>query len=271
MGAVWDQTVQVLAGRGVTIARVALLTVFVPVVLAAVLPLVLGTGVVAKPTTMVIGVALRVVLLFGLLAITALASDPLTGERSAYGIARAALLPAIGAVLLIGLILFGLMIPGAALMVASGIDLEAAKADLPQPTLSPGPLLGSAAYFFAYAIFALWLAARLAPMLAVLVNERRGVGALTLTFKLTNRLALRIIGVLILFLLVTAVAELAAKWVFGTVFRLLLGPERETLVAVLGLLPVVAVLTASSTLVCVFAARLHAAIRAAREGPAPVA
>jgi hypothetical protein len=63
----------------------------------------------------------------------------------------------------------------------------------------------------------------LALVLPVMLEERRGLGALRRSFTLTRGLALRILGVMLLLGLVAAVATLAAKTVFGTVFRLLLG------------------------------------------------
>lgn len=271
MGAVWDRTVEVLAGRGATIARVALLTLFLPSVIQAAFPLVFEAGSAAKLAGALIGLVVFVVTLLGTLAITALASDPATDERRAYGIARATLPSTIGAVLLIGLAMVGLLIPGMVLIAASGFDFRAAQQNLPQTSLRSGPLLGASLYFLAFAAFAVWVAARLSPLYAVLVNERRGLRSIARAFALTRGLALRIVGVLILYAVVVTVAWAATAAVTGTVFRLVLGPDHPAPVAFLVAVATGAVLTGFGVLQPVFTARLYAAIREVREGAAPVA
>ena len=270
MGRVWDGTVAVLSGRGALIARIALLTVFLPSVIQAALPLAIGAGQPAKLVGAVVGLALIAVTLLGTLAITALASDPAIDERAAYAAARDALPATIGAVLLIAVAMGLLLIPGAVLLVAAGFDASAMAAGAPQPTLASGPALGATLYFLVYALALAWVLARLLPLYAVLVNERRGLRSIRRAFTLTRGLALRIVAVLILYAVVLTVAWSAATSVFGLVFRLLLGSDHAPLVGFLSGVVGAVVTTAFGVLQPVFAARLYAAIREVREG-APAA
>jgi hypothetical protein len=258
MSAVWDSTVAVFSGRGGVIVRVALLTLFLPSVIRAAATL--GTGPGAKLLDGVLGLVAFVVSLFGTLAITALASDPATGERRAYAMARDTLPGAIGTVVLLGIAATLLLLPGIVLLVGSGFDLRAAQLDLPQATLRPGMLLGSAVYVLVLSAVLLWAFARVAPLYAVLVNERCGVRAIARAFAMTRGLALRIVGVLILFAIVVTVAWLASTWVAGTVFRLVLG-DRPPLVGFATALVTGAVTTVLGVIQPVFTARLYAAIR----------
>lgn len=266
MGRVWDSTVAVLGGRGALIARVALLTVFLPSVIQAALPLAIGEAHGARLAGGVAGLILIVVTLLGTLAITALASDPAVDERGAYAAARDTLPATIGAVLLIGVAMALLLIPGAVLLVAAGFDANAMEAGAPQPTLASGPALGAALYFFVYALVVLWAVARLLPLYAVLVGERCGLRSIRRAFALTRGLALRIVAVLILYAVVLMVAWSATTSVFGLVFRLLLGSDHAMLVGFLSGVAGAVVTTAFGVLQPVFAARLYAAIREVREG-----
>lgn len=266
MGAVWDSTVAVLSGRGALIARIALLTVFLPSVLQAALPLAIGEGRAARLTGGVVALVLIAVTLLGTLAITALASDPSVDERAAYARARDTLPATIGAVLLIGVAMALLLIPSVILLIAAGFDANAMEAGTPQPALAAGPMLGATLYSLVCALVVLWAVARLLPLYAVLVGERRGLRSIRRTFALTRGLALRIVAVLILYAVVLTVAWLAATSVVGLVFRLLLGSDQALLVGFLSGLAGAVVTTAFGLLQPVFAARLYAAIREVREG-----
>src|SRR3546814_5010707 len=67
--------------------------------------------------------------------------------------------------------------------------------------------------------------ARLLPLNSVVVAERRGVGAIRRAFGLTRGLALRIVGVVILFFVVWGVSAMAATTVLGSIFQLAFGGE----------------------------------------------
>jgi len=210
-----------------------------------------------------------VLTLFGTLAVVAVASDPATGERSAYAKARDALPRTLGAVLLVGLALGLLFLPGIALMLAGGFDPRAAQLGTPQTDVAAGPLLGAMLVFLLWSVAALWAMARLILIYPVCVNERRGVGAIARSVALTRGLTLRMLGVLILYGLVLSVAWFATAAVVGTVFRLVLGPEGQGGATLLAAVAVAAVTAAFSVLPAVFTARLYAAVRDAREGAPP--
>lgn len=270
MGAVWDSTTDVLAGRGAMIVRIALVTFFLPGVIQDAVPLVFGAGAVATVANGVLGIVLIVATLFGTLALTAAASDPSTDEPAAYRIGAAALLATIGTVLLIGIVFAILLVPGLLLLISSGYDYRAAAAGLPQSAVSPQALGGFAIYLLVFALFAIWAGARLVLLYAVIVNERRGVGAIRRSFELTRGLTLRIIGVVILYAIVTLIAVVAAQSVVGLVARLALGPDHPLLVTFLAAIAVAVVTTASAVLQPIFAARLYAAVRS-RDEAAPFA
>lgn len=267
MGAVWDSTVEVFAGRGGTIVRVALLTLFLPGVTRAAAELALGSGSAAGLLDSAIGLVAFAISLLGTLAITALASDPATGERRAYDQARDTLPSAIGVVVLLGLAVTLLLIPGIVLLVGSGFDVRPAQLGLAQAIVRPGMMLGAACYFLVLSLVLLWAFARMAPLYAVLVNERRGLRSVSRAFAMTRGLALRIVGVLILFAIVVTVAWLASTWVSGAVFRLLFG-DRPKFVTFATALVTGAVTTVLSVIQPVFTARLYAAIRGREEAAA---
>lgn len=271
MGAVWDGTVDVLTGRGAMIVRIALVTLFLPGLVQDAVPLVLGTGGPARIASALLGIVVLVSTLLGTLALTAAASDPLTDEPAAYRIGAAALPATIGTVLLIGIVFAILLIPGLLLLVQSGFDYRAAAAGLPQSNVSLQALGGFAIYLMIFGLIAIWAGARLLLLYAVIVNERRGVGAIRRSFELTRGLTLRIIGVVILYAIVILVAVVATQSVVGLIVRLALGPDSPTLVAFLTSIAVALVTTAASVLQPVFAARLFAAVRGSQCGIVPFA
>jgi hypothetical protein len=267
MGAVWDSTTQVFAGRGATIARVAMLTLFLPSVIRAASALALGDGGLGETIDTVIGLIVFVVTLIGTLAITALASDPAIDERGSYGVARQRLPGGIAAVLLVGLGILILAVPGFVLLAKAGFDFQAAAAGRPQPPLDPGVALWGALYLTAWSVVLIWAMVRLTTLYAVIVNERRGVGAIGRAFALTKGLAFRLFGVIILYGVVLAVLWSAATSVFGLIFRLLLGSEQAGLVQFLTAVVAAVVLTGATALQAVFCARLYAAVVAERGTP----
>src|SRR3546814_20166423 len=100
--------------------------------------------------------------------------------------------------------------------------------------MSAGLKLFVGLYSRALVIVVLWGMARLLPLNSVVVAERRGVGAIRRAFGLTRGLALRIVGVVILFFVVWGVSAMAATPVLGSIFKLAFGGEdAHTLATVL--------------------------------------
>ncbi|HEX8554755.1 MAG TPA: hypothetical protein VF695_08620, partial [Sphingomonas sp.] len=108
--------------------------------------------------------------------------------------------------------------------------------------------------------------------IAVVLNERRGVGAITRALHLSRGLTWKLIGVFILYLVVLIVAMSAAQAVVFLPLRLMLG-EGQTAVA--GFIGAVAASVVSAVLVSlfsIFVARLYVATAGAPQiakGTAP--
>src|SRR3546814_9971592 len=122
------------------------------------------------------------------------------------------LLPAIGIGLLVALIVALLAAPLGVSFLASGVGWVSTAAGQWHPA-GPGPAgikLFVGLYSLSLVIVVLWGMARLLPLNSVVVAERRGVGAIRRAFGLTRGLALRIVGVVILFFVVWGVSAMAA-------------------------------------------------------------
>ena len=233
---VWDSTMEVLAGRAAPLAALALLASA-----------------------------------WGQLAIIAVASDPATTQAEAQ--ARAA--RRLPAALLLMLVLLAAMVllamPALAVLAASDFDFEAALAQAgsaTQPKLSVGA--GLFLFFYGVAIFvgALWLYARMFALMPVVLHERRGIGAIGRSWRLTRGMTWRLIGFAILLVIVLVVASWATQAALFVVFRLLLGAEQIALATFIGALALALVTAVFSTIVAVFGARLYAALRAREDAPA---
>ena len=110
---------------------------------------------------------------------------------------------------------------------------------------SLGPIL-----LIVVSVAGLWISATLVPLFAVVVNERRGIGALRRCYVLTRGAALRLIGVLILYGIVVVVVMAAATSVIGVVARLILGGEAAATVALIVALVSTLVTAPSSAWIC---------------------
>jgi hypothetical protein len=171
------------------------------------------------------GLVIALISLFARLAVMGMAIDDRRTAGDGLALVLGRLLAVIGVFFVVGFFFMLLFLPLVIVPIAAGLDV----AQFSHPTAETFRSLPSWAilvitfYALAIGILALWLATRLALVLPVMLEERRGLGALRRSFTLTRGLALRILGVMLLLGLVAAVATLAAKTVFGTVFRLLLG------------------------------------------------
>ena len=202
------------------------------------------------------------------LAITALAFDPAAGRGPAVQTANRRILPVvgIGIVTLIGIIVLALPIFVA--IGLSGMDfaqMAAGKQPLPG-SVNASALLFAVLYMLLYGLFLLYAAARLILVNPIMIMERRGLGVYARSLVLTRSIAWKVVGVLILYLVVSSVASMAAKAVFGTVFALLFGNDGTvTLASVLTQIVAAAISTIFSVLAVAFIAKLYLASRDARE------
>lgn len=268
IGAIWDQAVQVMRGRAGMLAGIALLTIVPSSVVGGAFANLVDP---ASPLHL-LGGLLRLVdlvlLILGTLAITAIASDPSVGAGRAFRMAGGRLLPALGVFVMFGLLSAILFVPGIGALIASGAAYDSAG-NLDLDHAATGTLALAGALMLAAVLAMLWLLARLAPLMAVVLHERAGaLGAFRRSFALTRGSTMRLIGVLLLFFIVLTVFTVAVTSVVGVVVRLLPGVTDGMAVMLLAL--VSGIVSAIGTVVqSVFVARFYivARDRAAVEAP----
>lgn len=259
----WDRTVDVLQHRAGTLAGLGALYVFVPGVISAALTSYSGENGGLAATAMLFSLAVAVLLVLGMLAITAAAIDPAIGHAQAATIARQRLGFTLVVLLVVVVVATIVFTPGVFAMVASGVTVDAAgrpNAD----GAAPGLLLVSAALMLAAMLLGLWVTAKLAPLLPVIVAERRGWGAFARSFALTRGAALRLVGVILLYSIVLGVVLLAATSVVGVVARLLLGEDAAATVGFVVAIASAAVTAVATVVQSVFYAQYYVAARDAK-------
>jgi hypothetical protein len=264
MGNVWDRTTGFLSDELAGLMPVVLLAFFVPNSIIHNLQDLLPGA--APRLYWAIWCAVMLLALcnfWGQLTVIALALDPERG-RQAGTVAMRRLPSGIAVGLVVVLATLVLLLPIAVLLGVYGIDMAAIRGGR-QPTLPPAIGLGLGLYVLALVPIGLWLLARLSVVVPVIVAERRGLGAIARGFRLTRGVALKIIGVLILYYAVSWVAQWAAQAAFGTIFRLVVnGDGTVSLASVLTTIVVAAVESAFSVLGAAFTAKLYLALSVER-------
>lgn len=270
IGDVWDSTTDALAGRAGLIAPLALGAFVVPAALQNAVRLYGAPSPGTAALAALIALAGLVVSLWGQLAILAIASHPATDRAEAGRLA----LQRLPANLLVLLVLFGLSLllalPVFGTLIATHYDFAAAaayKGAGTMPAVAPGALGFLVLYSLLLLVVGVWVGARLFLVSAVIVNERRSLGALRRSFELTRGLTWKLIGVALLFFIVFAVSVLAAQSVVGIVFRLLLGPENIATALLIAAIAAALVTAAFTSTVQVFAARLYVAVTGGGSAP----
>lgn len=262
MGDVWDRTTQVLGGRAGALAGIAVVTSFLPLVAMLLLALIMPP---TAPSTAIVTLILLLVVaaisVLGMLAMIALASDPATTRSDAWRLARRRVAPALGisAVLILVAILAAL--PAMLVLFQAKLDM-ASLAGTGITKLSGGTITFLVLYYIAYLALALWAVARLAPLNAVVLHERLGLGAIRRSVALTRGHGWRLLGVVLLYLVVLAIVRTAVQSVVGVVFRLLLGADRIPLALMLAGATGAAVTTAFTVIAVTFTAQLYVALAA---------
>ncbi len=258
MGTVWDRTSDFVVDNLSRILPVALIAFFIPFSIIGNLSPLLDEAEPGLSLVLLLGMlALSVFAQWGALALTALVLDR---HRDASRTALRRLGPALLVWLLLFVLLLVLASPLAIGFTLAGVDLTGSR---PMPDkLSIGAGLGwaLALYTFALAGVSIWLTARFALINAAIVGEHLGVGAIGRSFHLTAGLAWRLVGVGILYAVVSNVAELAAQTVFGSVLALIIteaGPF--SLASILTSIAVAAVQTGFCVLAPLFTANLYLA------------
>ncbi len=266
MGNVWDRTAEFLAENIPVVLPIALLAFFVPASIQAnFATLSQGASLSLVLLLRLIQLAFAILSLWGTLAIVALALG-MGGERRVGAIARDRLPLAV----LVWVAVFALALvaalPVALVLHLNGFDFASDAAG--QGAAIAGALRGGVVFYVVPMLLVLcWAGARIAVTAPAIVREKRGLSALVRSWRLTRRLALPIFGVLFLFSILSWVAQLAARSVFGSVLALIAGtnPDGLTLAGVLTGIVVAAVQAGFSLLIPAFSAKLYQAL-VAREG-----
>lgn len=268
IGTVWDRTTDVLAGRGGMLAGLAALFLFLPDVARGALLSFGGTGEAAALARIPLSLALLVLLVMGILALTAVASDPAVTQRDAVDVSVRRLGPAIGVVLVMVVVAMLALIPVGALIAVAGVAVDPVTGDADVSRANTGMLGAAGLLLLVLAILGLWVSARLVPLMAVVVNERRGLGAFGRSFALTRGAGLRLVGVLLLYAVVLLVVIAALGSVIGVFAALLLGPEQKATVDFVASVASALVTAAATVVQTVFYTQFYVAARAA-EGASP--
>jgi hypothetical protein len=266
IGAVWDRTVEFVSDNLSAVVPIALIGTFVPTtIFNSILPLAL---IGSQGEQLAIGAVLVVLglwMLWGKLGIVALALDPHGGRPGAVQMAGRRLLPAIGVSLLL---LVGVIAVTAPILIVpqmGGFDFAAAANG--HPTEISGNVKGFVGlYGLLLCVVFFWVGARLCVLLPTIVMERRGFAVFARSFRLTRGIALKLVGVILLYLIVSVVSQKAAQFVFGALLGLMFGGEGAvSLPVVLTSILVGVVATAFTVLAAAFTAKLYRALRDARE------
>ncbi len=263
MGNIWDRTVEVLRGRASILGPIAATAIFLPAIVNN------AVTAFAKPGSpgiailaMVVALGVLVANVWGQLAMLAVATHPATTRSDAGRQATARLLPALGVLLVLGLV-FGLaLLPPLIAMARAGIDMTNRAAMQAMPAGVTG-MIGL--YSLVMLIVILFIGARLILLNPVVLNERRGLGALARSVRLTKGMTLRIVGLMILFGVVVLVPTLAIQSIVGLILRLVLGANGIPVAVFIASAAGAAVTTVFTVVAAAFTAQLYVAVVAEEE------
>ncbi|MES2986974.1 MAG: glycerophosphoryl diester phosphodiesterase membrane domain-containing protein [Pseudomonadota bacterium] len=263
MGTVWDRTAEFLTDNIATVLPTALLAFFVPASIEGNFQAAMdGAGPGLILALQIVSIAFGLLTVWGTLAVTAMALDNEDSDKAGK-LAGKRMLAALAVTLACFAALLLLVAPVPIVLSASGVDVMAIAQgrdfDLPA-----GIAAFVAIYLLVLTLLFLWLGARLILVTPVIVREGRWLSSLRQSWKLTRGVTWRVIGVIILFCLVSWVSILAANTVFGSVFALIAGRDQAgvSLAGVLTSIVVAAVQTGFTVLIPAFTAKLYLALTA---------
>ena len=257
MGTVWDRTVEVLRGRAGILAPIAMIAIFLPAVLNNVLRLTITPGTPsAAILVMVVALAVLVANVWGQLAMLAVATHPATTRADAGRQATQRLLPALGVLLTLGVVFSLAFLPIVFLLVRAGVNPAAMTAQ----TLPAGVAGAVGIYSLILLVVILFVGARLILLNPVVLNERRGIGALMRSVRLTKGMTFRIVALMVLFGIVVLIPTMAIQSVVGLIFRLVLGEGGIPVATFVATTAGAAVTTAFTIVAAVFTAQLYVAV-----------
>jgi hypothetical protein len=278
MSTVWDRTTEFVGDNLAPLTPIVLLGMFVPIALIGnLVPLVGAVGLTGSSVAGILVVILSLASNWGAVAVTALAIDPAAGRSGAIRTANRRFLPvvAVNAIALIAV--FALFLPAMIGFAMSGIPMTqmTGQSTVAQPsleTVSAPIVLFASLYSLVLLPVLLWIVARLSVINPTLIAEQRGLGVFARAFRLTRGSALKIMGVILLYLIVSQIAGLAARMVAGAVFGILIGGVGPmSLSAILTASVVAIVSTLFSVLAVAFLAKLYLALRDAKDASVPFA
>ena len=264
MSTVWDRTAEFLTDNLGAILPIALLAYLVPFsITGSFEPIRINAETQLAVTLQLVSLAFSILAVWGSLTIIAMTLGTDASAAGAVGARR--LVPALVVALVVVVAMIALLAPVLLLLLAAGTDLMAlSRGDLNQITPASAGIV--ALYSLVAFPVLVWLTARLVLLNPLIVAEKRMLDAIPRSWNLTRGLTMRVIGVTLLYFLVSGVAVLATQMVFGSIFRLVAGPaEGLSLSGVLTSVMVAAVQTGFTVIVPVFTANLYRAIVAQRE------
>ncbi|WP_374945061.1 glycerophosphoryl diester phosphodiesterase membrane domain-containing protein [Sphingomonas sp.] len=259
MSNVWDRAMDVVRGRTGVLASIAASTLFLPALVRDAVTLLLtpgSTGFALAGGLLAIVAAL--IALWGQLALLAVATDPATTHADATRQATARFPVALAVTIVAILVVMMLLVPVGVVVGLSGADFTAMGTRGTLPDIGGGTAAFLALYALALLIAGLLIGVRLVLTNAVVLNERRGLGAFRRSWELTRGLTWRLVGVVLLYLVVIGVAVSAAQFITGAVFGLLL--DSSATVAFLAAAAAGVVTTIFSVIAAAFTAQLYVAV-----------
>lgn len=264
VGTVWDRAVDFVRDHLGAVMPVLLVTQFAAPAISGSLAGVRAdaTGGTAAGLGL-LSVATTIISLWGALYLVGFAAQPSGREHrdEAMRIATSRFLPLVGVSIVLMVVLGILALPGVLLAVSSGFDFMAIANGTPLQPADVAKLGSAMLYFVVLALFVLWASARLLPINAVVAMERRGLGAIPRAFALTRGLTWKLIGLILLYAIVTGVAVSAAQFVFGAVIALVVGDDGGLSIAtVAGSIAVAAVSAVLALYQSAFIGKLYRAI-----------
>ena len=259
MESVWRATSEFLSDNIAIVLPIAIGAIFVPATISQTLQPLQAE---ASPSLGVVLALLTIV--FTLLsvwaqaAIIALAVDPALGRQAGrVGLRRLPVIIGVGLVLLIAVVVLALPIAIILAIGGGGWSLAAESAQMP----SAWALALAVLYGLLLLVALVIVGARLLLVTPVVVAERRGLGAIRRSWRLTRGRTATIVGLVILYAVIVIVAQLAMKTVLGSVLLLFLGDDGVISVAnVLTAIGVGLVIMIFTVLQAAFLAKLYIAL-----------
>lgn len=231
MSAVWDRTIEFVSDNLAVLLPVVAGVIFVPLAInEAITPLAGPEAPVMRAVLAAVSLVLVLVALVGRLAVTALALEVAQGAGEALRLALRRLLPSILVSLVLLVVFAILMLPVPGVMAAYGYDFAAAMQG-ETPEMAPVAAAVILLYILMLLPLIAWMGARLSLVSAAIVGEGLGLSAIGRSVALTRGIAMKIIGVGILYVVLVLAVALAVKTGFGSLFHLVLGGDEGISIA----------------------------------------